>query len=284
MLENFEASAMNPSVWSLFIDGIGPTAVQKDGYLEVTIPTDTREAEEPHSFGGGYKSVKCLRGDFDIQVDYHLLDWPEGSGIRMGIGLFPVKEGQMGNVQRGSYGPPENGPQELYATDFQTSGGGIPTRHQSGALRLTRVEHRMTSGVMVDGRWVEMHTGDFSTDDYHFAITAWSHDRCFSKQVVRVGFDNFIVRYGELVEPGSPETPRTSAERGEQSYGSPPPAPQSFGPCEVIMVPSGQPFYKMPQVSAEGAPARIGPYRNLRIELPNKDSGLKPIPKSEEKQ
>lgn len=274
LVDSFNDGIMNPLLWTLFIDGVGPTAVEKHGFVEVVIPADAHEAEAPHSFGGGFKSAKCLRGDFNVQVDYYLLDWPEGSGIRVGLGLFPATTGQMGNVNRASYGRPEGGPTDSYAADLQGSGGGVPTTHMSGSLRLARFGNKVTAGVLVDGQWVEIHTGEFSTANYHFAFTAWGHNGSFAQKPVRVGFDNLVIRYGELVNPSDP--PADAVSRRLQVM-PPKPGAVGFASYPSIVMPHGLPFYRMPEPPAGSVPSKCGPYSRLKISLPSQGSGVKPL-------
>lgn len=110
VIDDFNDDSMNTAMWTHFVEGIGLSVTETGGRVVVTLPPDSREAEAPHSFGGGYKSTKCVRGDFDIQIDYSLVEWPSGSGVRAGLELFPAHTGNQGNVQRSSFGTPENGP------------------------------------------------------------------------------------------------------------------------------------------------------------------------------
>jgi hypothetical protein len=278
LVENFDDNKMDPAVWMPFIDGAGPVANERNECLEVVIPGWAYEKEAPHSFGGGFKSAKCLRGDFDLQVEYKLIDWPEGSGVRVGLGLFPVGTGQMGNVNRATYGPPEGGPTDSYAADYQTGGGGVPTSHTSGALRLARVGNRLTAGVYIEGEWVELYASDFSEADYHFAITAWSHDGVFADVPVKIRFDNLIVHYGQLVAPGAPPATTPQIVQSQRVPVPTPPIPAAFQSFRMISMPYGRPFYRAPELPAGSVPSKCGPYSRLRIALPGGRPEAEPQP------
>lgn len=280
VIDNFNDGVMNTTLWTPFIDGIGPTAAETSGCVVVTMPADAHEAEAPHSFGGGFKSAKCVRGDFDVQIDYALTEWPSGSGVRVGLGLFPAHTGNLADVQRSSFGPSENGPIEAYATDYSVSGGGgVPTNHISGSLRLARVGNMLTAGVLVDGEWVEIYSAEFSTDDYFIAFTAWSHDHLFSHQPVEVEFDNFMMRYGELVDPSAPpvnmpiQKTQQSAPRVVRLYAGKNP---SFHSAGVIVMPHGRSFMRLQQISSKNTASNVGPYARIMIALPSQKSTVKP--------
>jgi len=274
LVDDFDDDYMDPALWTLFIDGIGPVANETDGWVEVTLPPDCHEAEAPHSFGGGFKSKFLLKGDFDIKIDYVLLDWPSGSGVRVGLGMFPPKGGQLGNVQRGGFGSQESHlPTEAYCVDYQTSGGAVPTTHLSGSLRLARVGDKLTGGVLVQGQWVELHTGQFSDADYHFAFTAWSHDYAFADKPVRIAFDNFVMFYGQPVGLQDLAASRAGAAlpaaKPRSALAPAAPKPAAFRSCEVIKMPSGRSFLRMPRLPAKTLPAKCGPYSRLRFALPS---------------
>lgn len=282
VIDNFDDGKMDTSLWTTFIDGIGPTAIEESGCVVVTIPADAHEAEDPHSFGGGFKSAKCIRGDFDIQVDYNLVEWPSGSGVSVGLGLWPVRTGNMGNVQRSSFGTLEGGPIEAYATDYSVSGGGgVPTNHISGSLRLARVGNMLISGVLVDGEWVEIYSSEFSTDDYYFAFTAWSHNYAFSHEPVEVEFDNFMMRYGEWVDPSAPHAVSSSISsqntdqpviRVTRQYGG---KSSTFRNAGVIVMPHGRSFMRMPKISSNNIAPSVGPYKRVMITIPTQKPGIK---------
>src|SRR5262245_45364612 len=59
--------------------GTGPTTAEANQRLEIAFP-----ATSPGSvFGASYTSVCKLRGDFDVRVDYDLVSWLFGNGVRV---------------------------------------------------------------------------------------------------------------------------------------------------------------------------------------------------------
>lgn len=278
--DDFNDNAMSP-MWGLFIDGIGPVAQETNGWVEVTLPADTHEADSPHSFGGGYKSKQCLRGDFDIKIDYFLLDWPRANGVRVGLELFPDTGGiRMGNVQRASFGREVSTPAELYAADYQGTGGAVPTDHQSGSLRLTRVGSTLISGVLVDGQWIELCSDEFSAKNYYVAFTAWSHNYAFADKQVKVAFDNFAMLYGEWVDPGAPmadasQVPLISVEPAISAAPNVVSQVTALRDSELVKLPRGRPYFRMERLSSRSVPAKCGPYSRLKMSLPPGTAGVK---------
>lgn len=81
--------------------------MSQNGFQNPAVLTEidevNRRVEVSHSasasgyiFYSQYKSTCGLKGDFDIQVDYKLLEWPSANGIR--VGLAVQDKSQSGGV------------------------------------------------------------------------------------------------------------------------------------------------------------------------------------------
>ena len=84
--ENFVNNAFNSSMWKTFQQGNGPMATTANQSLVITIPANSTNAPTIGGFGAGIGSLCELRGDFDMQVAFQLLVWPQENGVRVGLG------------------------------------------------------------------------------------------------------------------------------------------------------------------------------------------------------
>ena len=203
VFDDFNDNSINSDLWSEGQVG-GPAVNEINQRLEIFFPWNSAG----EYFGAGYSSKCLLRGDFDIQVDFSLLDWPSveqlgtGNGVRIGLA---VGEGESWwSVQREGYGSLTfdfpGYPREVYACDFAGSVEGIaPTGDMSGKLRLVRSGNTLTGYYFNSGSWVNVASGWVTTEDVSFSPTAWSHDDVFMDNNVLLAFDNFIVNSGRLI-------------------------------------------------------------------------------------
>jgi hypothetical protein len=143
-------------------------------------------------FGSRLVSLFLLRGDFDIQVDFSLLQWPYYNGVRTAIGLTHSPSDDYG-VERSSLSASEPlGAQEVYVADFGPFVL-VPTQDFTGKLRLVRSGDTQTGYYYNAGEWIPILT------DIAIQLHAWSHDYAFQHHDVRAAFDNFTVMTGQVV-------------------------------------------------------------------------------------
>ena len=90
--------------------------------------------------------VCSLDGDFDVQVDYALLDWLPDNKIKLGLLAHDLLYGRTaGSVQRVSEASLGG---EIYLAHFLDGIRGIiPTSDLSGKLRLTRIDSTMKARI-----------------------------------------------------------------------------------------------------------------------------------------
>ena len=189
--DDFDDNTIDPLRWTSILEGTGPTVAETNQRLEITHPADATGG----IFLTGFSSVCLLRGDFDVQVDFDLLIWPTGNGVRMGL---IVTNGRNSNVERSS-----NPDSDVYLTNFDDGVQGItPTTDLSGKLRMTRSGSNLTGSFFNNSTqtWIPIHTFDAATTrDVQFHLWSWSHDRIFANMEVEVAFDNVIVNQGQLI-------------------------------------------------------------------------------------
>lgn len=184
-----------PGETVIFQRGSGPTALMIGERLVVTIPANSTGG----TIGAGRTSKCKLRGDFDLQVTYEVLDYPPSNGVKIGI-----RAEDLGSVERVSLGDPRydfpNSPREVYLTNFLDGIQGFAETHDSTAVLRLKREGTMVSGyVSRDGTWQLVHTGAATTAvDVPVTILAWSEDSAFSHREVRIAFSSFKISQGQF--------------------------------------------------------------------------------------
>lgn len=199
MYDNFDDNAIDTAHWAVEIRDSGPSLAEANQRLEMTVPANSSGDD----FAAWFDSLCQLRGDYDIQVDYALLTWPNANGVRVGLSdSNAVMHRVSSGIQPNDY---PGGP-DLYMTIFDTADhvvGITPTSDLSGKLRLQRVGSTINSYYFNSDAWVlnASNSGSTYAEDNHFALGAWSADSVFTDQDVKVAFDNLIINSGNLVCP-----------------------------------------------------------------------------------
>lgn len=211
LYDDFNDNHTNTELWTIDTSGIGPWVVETNKRMEVTLPSNSSGA----SFWGCYLSKFKLHGDFDMQVDYKLLEWPEANCTRVGLGISG-----FGAIIR-SYGTSPTNPSistDIYQVDFSGVPGmpidRVVTNDKSGKLRLVRSGDKITGYYYIDSNWHSLYTVPAPTDDRTLVLSVWNHDACFSHQQVKIAFDNFIINSGQIV-PAIPEPPSPPVDKSE---------------------------------------------------------------------
>jgi hypothetical protein len=202
--EGFENNSYDQDFWFLSTQGTGPTTAVANDLLKITIPANSNSGENPYPFGGQIGSKFELVGDFDVQVDYSLLDWPSPTGIQVGIGprvytgMFPAGVWLMNDP---TYDPVQVYEAWLNGDDFRTAAPGT-----SGKLRLQRLGNTIST-YYYDNGWQFLG----SRTDTHFGpkcglnLYVYSHN--FQNKAVKVIFDNIIVTYNRILRGKNNPTP-----------------------------------------------------------------------------
>jgi hypothetical protein len=199
LLDTFDDDTLSPLLWSTETFG-GPVVLTTNQRIEVVVPADSAGVPGT-SFPGDAFWAKvngaCLvRGNFDIQIDFELIDFPYQNGVR--IGLWSGNSEGYGLSERVSLGDTVQDSYYIMDTGIVTS---IPTFDTSGTLRLVRVGGTITGLYWnaATSAWVVIASGPIGTDDAGYLLFVWSHDSLFGDEEVRVAFDNFRISSGTLV-------------------------------------------------------------------------------------
>jgi len=194
---------IGPGLWGLGLGGQGiEAAVTPEGVVVniTSSPLDNPQADPHPSFGAGGYSTYLLKGDFDIRVDYQLIVWPRGSGVRVGLSVgIPDADRMFVNVERVGWGSPEwpNLPfREVYLVNFGDQIRGITsTDDLSGTLRICRRGETVIGYCSTSEGWHELYGAEWSTEDAYVWVSTWSHEYLFGGEEVTV-----LMRPVEIIE------------------------------------------------------------------------------------
>jgi len=160
--DDFNDNTINSLWWTSNSEGTGPTIAEANQRLEITLPSSSSDNPSSGVFYARYVSTWTLRGDFDIQVDYQLLDWPSSNGVRIGLsaGKYLVER-----VCFGSSSDFPSYPREVYTVDFNGTIKTTSTSDMSGKLRLVRSSSTLTGYYYSsnDSSWVSIYSGSVTT-------------------------------------------------------------------------------------------------------------------------
>lgn len=181
--DDFNAKALNCAQW---------TILQPPPTSTVTVATTNQRLEvsiSSGSGGGGIISNCSLAGDFDVQVDYSLLNWPANNlhGFRLN-----ARELQAG-INRSSFTP------ELYVSSVAGFTSTLVTSDSVGQLRLVRSGTLASTFVSNGSTWTLVGSGQVVTGNTRIELDLGTND--VNAPATSAAFDNFKVNAGTVVCP-----------------------------------------------------------------------------------
>lgn len=215
MKDSFDNNIMTPGFWQVTTSGDGPSVSEENHQVVVSFP---RVCAGPQ-FWAGYSGLWFVRGDFDVQVDFHLLDWPQTNGVRVGMYVYGA-DGTAMSMQRTSLGPDEQlgAPRENYTVDFDNGNYfRDATTDTEGALRITRSGSTITGYYWNAGSasWHALGSYPLSDAYAYIHLQSWSDSGSFNGDRVRIGYDNFQYNRGNVTFPDGTTFMATAARSVE---------------------------------------------------------------------
>ena len=184
-------------MWDTAVVGTGVHMEEQNGRLEISI-----DADAPDQGIDAEINTRCrFENDFDVTVEYTLLDWPPSSGVLVYLGA-QVNEGNRMAVSRESLAVDDG---EGYV-GFSPPPGWLRRRSSTdlhGVLRITRVRQTLRTYYKEGPRWLDL--ADFyptlgavgGIGPVWIKLSAYASEGTFGHQPVRVAFDNFRVSSGK---------------------------------------------------------------------------------------
>lgn len=196
-VDDFNDNVTDSSFWVGNAWG-GCSIHEENGQVVCEIPGTSHGTEGslggPTQFNAQYVSKNAYAGNFDIQIEYSLLTWPANNGVRLTLAMgVPGLNGATERVSLSDHDFRPPGDAYLIGGNDWGTLGFVPTEDLTGKLRLVRVGSDLSGYYWANGRWVMI--GDYkgmSTQPASLAFCAFSDDRVFGHQDVKVAFDNFV--------------------------------------------------------------------------------------------
>lgn len=187
--DNFEDGVPDRNIWgqSGFVTGTGATVQEQNGRLEMAFAPDALAAGDNFKMIAGQYGTQCrFLGDFDVRVDFELLDWPSANGVLIQLAAW-FRASNL-SIARQSQAWGEN-----YTAWHRSSGNTAETHHLRGGLRIRRVNDSATTYFRRGNAWVPLRT--FSTDQAPIiGLQAMTTDEWFADKPVLIAFDNFEMK------------------------------------------------------------------------------------------
>ncbi|MDP9256925.1 MAG: hypothetical protein M3Q31_10275 [Actinomycetota bacterium] len=183
-------------LWQVFQDGgTGASNTEADGKLITTLLADSTPGGASDMIGTHWGSYCRVAGDFDVQADYQLLEWPAANGVQAtfasfdtaNLGFFAIRESQAWGEQYSSWIP------QAFISQ--------PTGDQAGTLRLQREGSTAVVSYLSGATWIPVASGPTSTSSVSITFGASSGMGRFSHQEVKIAWDNYRVNSGTISCP-----------------------------------------------------------------------------------
>jgi hypothetical protein len=111
----------NPIFWSAPFSSENTVAQTNGGRLVLTAAAGARQTADANFIGAGLTSRCNVGGNYDVRVDYRLLEWPDSNGVH--LNLTASTDGSVGRL---------NAHGDAYFAYFPPIGLGAPTTDTTG--------------------------------------------------------------------------------------------------------------------------------------------------------
>jgi Tol biopolymer transport system component len=191
-LETFDSR--NGNLWQSFQNGSGATNSEANGKLTTTLAADSLQ-------GGQYNEIEAhwgtnceLLGDFDVQVDYELLEWPAANGVQAGLDSFDATNPIFAIRESQAFG-------EQYSSWIPQSFNSLPTSDLAGTLRVQREGSTAVVSYLTGATWVSIASGPTTTSPASITLGANSGMDRFAHEEVKIAWDNLRINSGSISCP-----------------------------------------------------------------------------------
>jgi DNA-binding SARP family transcriptional activator len=185
--DNFDDGVRDATLWHETTTGTGIELAERNGRLEIVFAADGVPGGEYNVLGAHYGTQCRFPGDFDVRVDYQLLDWPVMNGVIVALNAWFTNGPQLAVVRQS----------QAWGEEYATFWGGRTSNQRTGdvggSLRIKHVGARFTTYEKSGGRWLALDSV-LSDRAPMISIQAMSTPDFFGHRAVRVAFDNFKLR------------------------------------------------------------------------------------------
>ena len=183
-------------LWQQFQDGgVGAANTEANGKLTTTLQADSTAGGAGDIVGTHWGTNCLVGGDFDVQADYQLLEWPAANGVAAIFAAFDMSNfGVFAERESQAWG-------EQYSSSFPQAFISQPTNDQAGTLRMQREGSTAIVSYLSGANWVPIASGPTGTTPASITFGANSGRSNFSHQEVKIAWDNFRINSGSISCP-----------------------------------------------------------------------------------
>ena len=168
--------------------GTGVDIAERNGRVEIEFAADGVPGGEYNLLGAHYGTGCRFPGDFDVDVDYDLLEWPAANGVLVRLNAWFTNRPQLELARQSqTWG---EGYGLFWGGSRISSRSALDTR---GSLRIKRVGTRFTAYHKRGKQWLRLGSV-LSAGAPMISIQAVVMPDSFGHKAVRVAFDNFKMR------------------------------------------------------------------------------------------
>ncbi|MEW6660472.1 MAG: hypothetical protein AB1424_17640 [Thermodesulfobacteriota bacterium] len=198
--ENFTNNQYNTALWNLWNQGTGTTSQIINDRFEVTVA------------GNGYAGFNgygfTLVGDFDMQVDFTLIDWPTDNGTQLIIAPYNLADTISVQLGRAN-APTDVNHKEQYFSIFSGNynSTGVTGPSLSGTLRLLRTGNTMEVFYWDGSNWQSVGSATNASLGGRVGVgmNIGPYANNYSGIPAKAAFDNIRITYttlGPAFQPG----------------------------------------------------------------------------------
>jgi TolB protein len=199
--DTFDRGVVDTSFWYALTDPDSALAVQ-DGRLVESIAGSAVPGGQYNQTATAIGSPCHLTGDFDMQIDYSLLQWPEHGGF------FAALMGIFGDINVARTSAPWDPPYNQSYNAWSNSSNGFSSATENtlatgGSLRITRVASTAFAYVRdaTGADWRLLFSADGNTGEAIPQISLFAQAATFGHEDGSVAWDNFRINSGQLSCP-----------------------------------------------------------------------------------
>ena len=194
--ETFDNGVTDAGLWHVISDP-GGSLTTSNGRLVASISASAVPGGQYDQVDEHIGSQCTLDGDFDYQVDYTLLTWPDAGGVFTQLSAF-FADGGVGR-QSIPFAPPYN---QQYMSYIAPNFGAINSTDTSGSFRLVRTAGTLYAYVRSATlpQWTLVNSGS-APNSTVFGMGLWAPGNQFQHVDASVAFDDFRLKSGALTCP-----------------------------------------------------------------------------------
>jgi DNA-binding SARP family transcriptional activator len=181
--DNFDDGVLARDLWMTWTSGTGAEVAERNGRVEMTISADAVPGGEYNVVNVAIATTCRLLGDFDVRVEYELLDWPRPNGTAVQLAAFFNNSALTVGRQSDRWG-------ENYVAWYVRTGNSLQTTDIRGALRIRRQNGQTITYHRVGNDWTAVR-GFVTERAPNIGLQIFATGDNFAHQRVRIALDNF---------------------------------------------------------------------------------------------